>query len=386
MTNKINLQLISSTRADYGLLRNTALLLSQQEEYSLKLIATGTHLEENHGNTISEIEKDGYKDIHKITMFSDAEDNHLSLVKGINSLQLGLSKLWNEDKPDFLLLLGDRFEIQAAATVATLHNIPIIHFHGGELSIGAIDEKFRHSITKLSNIHFVSTLLSRKRLIQMGENPEHVFHVGALGIENIHNLKQVPLDEINKKFNLNLKKGFFLVTHHPVTTEKSGVSEINEILNALQEFKEHQVLITMPNIDHGHEVIRDRINKEVSQFPDRVFVVKSLGFNTYLSAVIHSSVVIGNSSSGILEAPSLKTPTINIGNRQDGREQADSIFNCEAEKTEIKNIIQSILSKTLDESSFNNPYEKETPSKKVLEELRKILKKPFVKKPFFTLT
>lgn len=339
MTRKVCV--VTGSRADYGLLSPVMHNINQSEKLELQLIVTTMHLSGVFGNTYSEIEKDGFHIDEKIENLLDA-DKPSAKVKSSALAQILLSDTFSRLQPDIVLLLGDRFEAHAAATCALLMNIPIAHIHGGEKTLGAIDEQLRHSITKMSNIHFTSTSEYRERVIQMGESPESVFCVGAPGLDNILNIKLLEKKELEKAIQWKIKPKTALFTYHPETVYQTGADDIDMILEQLDE-SDLNVLFTYSNADSGGQKINNAINQAVSRKPEKFHVIDNLGQLRYLSVMNYVDVIIGNSSSGIIEAASFKKPVINIGKRQSGRLQSGNIINCSA--LSLSNAIKESQSK-----------------------------------------
>lgn len=335
---------VTGTRAEYGLLYWLIKEIQEDSDLKLQLVATGMHLSPEFGLTYRDIERDGLTIDEKVEMLLSS-DTPTGIAKSIGLGVIGFADAFERLKPDLLVLLGDRYEILAAAQAALVANIPVAHIHGGELTEGAIDESIRHCITKMSQIHFVAAEPYRKRVIQLGESPDKVFNFGAPGVEAILRLKKMDLSDLEKELNFKLGDKFFLVTYHPVTTELKEIeSAMKQLLNALDEFPDYRILFTRPNSDTGGRIIGKRIDEYVEKNPKRVFVSASLGQLRYLNAMRLCSAVIGNSSSGIIEAPVFSTPTVNIGNRQQGRLRAVSVIDCKEDKDEIVKSIEKALS------------------------------------------
>jgi GDP/UDP-N,N'-diacetylbacillosamine 2-epimerase (hydrolysing) len=376
--------IITSGRADYGLLRNliNRLYMSKRLKYHLSI--TGTHLSLKHGYTLREILKDKTKVNSKVNILN-YDDSDLGVSKSFSQGVVKFSKLFKKYKPNIIIILGDKFEVFSAATAATLNKIPIAHIHGGEETIGAIDNVIRHSITKMSHVHFTSTDKYKKRVIQMGENSKFIHHVGALGLEDIHYFKFKSKEYFKKKYKLDFEKKTILVCFHPVTLETdTSKLYIIKILSALRIFKNINIIFTAPNADQGYK----HIDKEISYFVKKkknCYYIKSFGRDDYLSCLKLSSVVLGNSSSGIIEAPSLKTVTINLGNRQKGRTKSKSVIDCEINTKKIKNKLKKYLNYKVENSKkyFYNPYFKKNSSKIILDKLENLNYKDLTKKSFF---
>ncbi|MAI33822.1 MAG: UDP-N-acetylglucosamine 2-epimerase (hydrolyzing) [Rhodopirellula sp.] len=348
----------TGTRAEYGLLYPLLKKLEQQSELHLQLIVSGMHLSPQFGETWRTIEDDGFTIDAKVEMLL-ASDTSCGVAKSMGVGVLGFAGALERLQPDCLVILGDRYEALAIAQVAAVMRVPIAHLHGGELTEGAYDDPIRHAITKLSHFHFVATEEYRLRVIQMGEDPERVWNVGALGIENICTIPRVPLSAINQKFQIKLEQPFFLVTYHPVTAgNEESEDTLRNLLSALDEFPDHQVLLTYPNSDNGGHRLIQMLEQFATAHPDRAFAVPSLGMQCYLSAVDLSDGVIGNSSSGVIEVPSLRRPTVNIGVRQKGRLAADSVIHCGTSQDNITQAIRKALSPSAKKISetCENPY------------------------------
>ena len=349
---------ITGSRADYGLLRNILKCCISRSDITLQVIATGTHLSSNHGYTCTEIEDDGFKINKKIEVVSNS-DSPSAISKSIGSGVNLFTDAFNELKPDIIIILGDRYEIFSAAITAMAINLPIAHIHGGELTEGLIDDVIRHSITKMSDLHFVSTEDYKNRVIQLGEEPKNVFNVGALALDSIADTNIISKKELLEELGLLVNNDLFLVTYHPVTLDLSNSkANIDELLEGLNEFSDTNILFTGVNSDASNSYINKKIIEYVESDPKRLKYITNLGQSKYFSAMKHSEVIIGNSSSGIIEAPSFRVPTVNIGIRQNGRIKANSIINCSSNKTEIVDAINSAISKDMKETCSNviSPY------------------------------
>lgn len=360
---------VTGTRAEYGLLCRLMGLIQESPDTQLQVIATNMHLSPKYGNTFQEIEKDGFTIDCKIPIIDEnAEDNAMTTVKSMATALSGFAEAYNTLKPDMVVVLGDRYEILAAATVALIERIPIAHLHGGEVTEGAYDDAIRHSITKMSHLHFTSTEEYRKRVIQLGEQPDRVFYVGAPGVENIKKFPLMSKEEVEESVNFKLDENTILVTYHPVTLgEHTAEKDIKEFIGALEERKDLRVFFTMPNSDTGSQAIVDAINEFVSNNADRAIAYKSLGIKRYLSVMKYAGAVVGNSSSGLLEVPSFGIPTLNIGDRQKGRMAADSVYNCETDKDSILKGLDVIMSPAFKKKAAetHNPYEKDNTSEEI---------------------
>lgn len=377
---------ITGTRAEYGLLYPLIKGISEDDELYLQLVVTGMHLLPEFGNTYKQIEEDGFK-IDKKVELPLSLDTSIGISKSIGSGIVSFSEVFNELNPDLILVLGDRTEIFSVASAALIVNIPIAHLHGGEVTEGAYDDAIRHSITKMSHLHFASTEVYRNRIIQLGENPDLVFNYGALGIENIKNTELLSFENLKDSLGIDLNANFFLITFHPVTLESGTAEEqIKELFAALDQYKDVSMVFTKPNSDKDGRIISKLID-EYAEKLENVHSFKSLGLLRYLSAMKYAKLVIGNSSSGIIEAPSMHTPTINIGDRQLGRIMSNSIINCQPNKDSIKQAISKGLSQDFIESiqQIDCPYGDGDTSRKIIEALKKIDFSSLIKKRFFDL-
>lgn len=353
---------VTGTRAEYGLMSRLIRLINDSEKTQLQLIATNMHLSPRFGNTYQEIEADGIHIDKKVPIIDDnAPDTAVETLHSMSRALSGFAEAYAELKPDLIVVLGDRYEILAAATAALIERIPVAHLHGGEITEGAYDDAIRHSITKMSHLHFTSTEEYRKRVIQLGEQLERVFNVGALGVENIKKLPLMSKKEIEKEIGFNIDENTILVTYHPVTLgNRTAKEDIDDFIAALEERKDLRVIFTMPNSDTGGQFIVDAINGFVTKNSDRAKTYKSLGVLRYLSVMKQVAAVVGNSSSGLLEVPSFGIPTLNIGDRQNGRIAAESVYNCAPDKESVLNGLDKVLSKEFRELAYvvRNPYEK----------------------------
>lgn len=365
---------VTSSRADYGIMSDFVRSLDRDKDVELMLIATGTHLSDRFGKTVQEIDT-------PITEQIDIE-----VEKGpAHALAQAIQKfhhVFSIKKPDILTVLGDRFEIMGVAQAAMLNNVPIAHISGGDVTEGAIDDAIRHSITKLSHLHFTSCEAYRKRVIQLGENPLRVFNVGSLGVEKIKKTPLMSKQELEESLDYRFREVNFLVTFHPVTLEGQAGAQFYELLKALESFSQVGIIMTCPNCDEGNEQIFRLINTFQSANKN-VKVFTSLGSRRYLSAMKYVNTVIGNSSSGIIEAPCFQIPTVNIGNRQRGRIQATSILNCPPERHAIHRSIQKAL--TTDCSCTVNPYDHEGTSDSIISILKTFPLENLTIKEFFDL-
>ncbi len=337
---------VTGTRAEYGLLRRLLLILKNDPQIELQLVVTGSHLSPSHGMTIDEIESDGFVPIAKLSV-DLSDDSKLATVKAMANVTSQIAETLSSLNPDTVVLLGDRYEILAAAQAALILDIPVAHIHGGEITSGAFDDSIRHAITKMSSLHFVAAPEYARRVVQLGEQPSSVFNVGSLGVENALASELMNKSDLSKALNVELKNPILLVTYHPTTRSTMSVTEeIDQVLLALENFSHCTIVFTGVNADPGNAEVSTRIAKFVQRDPKLRSLHASLGQNKYLSLLNLCDVVIGNSSSGIIEAPAFGKPTINIGNRQDGRLRANSIIDVGVTKQEIQTAIETALSPT----------------------------------------
>ena len=375
---------VTSTRAEYGLLYWLLKEIEADSELKLQLIVTGMHLSSEFGLTYKEIEKE-FKIDKKIEILSSSHTS-LDICAEMARVYEKFAPALAELKPDILVLLGDRYEIFGVAGVASIMQIPIAHIHGGETTQGAFDEAFRHSITKMSHIHFAATNEYANRIIQLGEEPSRVFNIGGTSIENIKKLNLLNKDEFEKSIKFKLAKKNILITFHPATLENSGAREqFNELLNALDELEETNFIFTKANSDTDGDVINKMIDEYVSENSQKAVAFASLGQLRYLSAIKFVDIVLGNSSSGLLEVPSFKKATINIGDRQKGRARASSVIDVRPDKEEILAAIKRAYSKEFEQTLKDtiNPYDGGNPSKKMVKILKEIKLDGILKKKFY---
>lgn len=336
--------IVTGTRAEYGIMSRLMKSLKEDSRVELQIIATNMHLSPEFGMTVNEIENDGFTVNKKVEMLLSS-DTHVGTVKSMGLASIGFADAYAELSPDLIVILGDRYEMLSAASAALIFGIPVAHLYGGEITEGAYDDSIRHAITKLSYLHFTSTEEYRRRVIQMGESPDRVYWAGALGADNIANSAMMSLGDLENSLDFDLGDSFLLVTFHPVTKEPGQAQEQTEaLLSALQRvIDKHKILFTLPNSDTDGRVITQMINDWTTINPDKACVVASLGRKRYYSALNHCTAVVGNSSSGLVEAPSFKKPTLNIGNRQKGRAQGNTVINCDATFRSIKDGLEKVL-------------------------------------------
>ncbi len=378
----------TATRAEYGLLRPVIKRLMGEKDFLTKVVVTGAHLSTEFGMTVREIEEDDIIIDKKIEILLGS-DTPVAVSKSMGLAMISFAEYFDECKPDALLVLGDRYETLAICCAAMNARIPIFHMHGGETTEGAVDEAIRHSITKMSYLHFTSTEKYRKRVIQLGENPERVYTVGAVGVENALNTELMTKDELEKELGCQLGEKYAVVTFHPVTLENASAGEqIDELLMVVKELSGIKFLFTKANADADGRVINTRI-EEALRTHKNILLYSSLGVKKYLSAVKNAQAVIGNSSSGIVEAPTFGVPTVNIGDRQKGRIQAESVINCKAEYKEIKDAINKAMSAEFRDkaSKIQNPYGDGNTSVKIASIIHECLtrQKPDIKKKFYDI-
>ncbi|MDR3246392.1 MAG: UDP-N-acetylglucosamine 2-epimerase, partial [Prevotellaceae bacterium] len=335
---------VTGTRAEYGLLSNLMRLIADDSDLQLQIIATNMHLSPEFGLTYKEIEADGFVINKKVQMLLSA-DTANATVKSMGLATIGFADALEELNPDLMLVLGDRYEILSAVTSALIYKIPVAHLHGGEITEGAYDDAIRHAITKMSHLHFTSTEEYRNRVIQLGESPDRVFNVGAIGIDNIRKTNRLSKEELEQSINFKLGDKSLLVTFHPVTLENATAKEqCQNLLSVLSEYNDYKIIFTQPNSDTDGRIIIQLINEYVESHSNQSIVFTSLGKVRYLSALKYITAVVGNSSSGIVEVPSFGIPTLNIGNRQKGRIAPESVINCGTSLTEISDGMKKLLS------------------------------------------
>lgn len=384
MTRKICV--VTGTRAEYGLLRWVMQGIKDDPELTLQIIATGMHLSPEFGLTYREIEKDGFLIDRKVEMLTSS-DTSVGIAKSIGLGLIGCADALNELKPDLIVVLGDRFEIFAAVSAALVARIPVAHLHGGETTEGAFDEALRHSITKMSHLHFVAAEEYRQRVIQLGEQPERVFLVGGLGIDNIKRLKLLDRAELEASLDFRLGSKNLLITFHPVTLETStATDQMAELLEALAELKDTQLIFTLPNADTDGRALIQMVHQFVASHPNaRAYT--SLGQVRYLSCIAQVDGVVGNSSSGLAEVSSFKKGTINIGDRQLGRLQAASVINCEPTRQSIQTALEKLYTKEFQTGLIRakNPYGDGGASEKVVKTIKHFEIDGIAKKSFYDL-
>jgi len=374
--------IITGSRAEYGLLHSLLEKIKKDKNTKLQIIATCMHLLPKFGNTYKKIIKDGFKIDYKVKMpIPSSKPESITGATGLG--MIGFSKAFLKLKPDLVVVLGDRFEVLSASFAALSKNIPIAHIHGGESTFGAIDEAIRHSITKMSTWHFAASKVYKKRIIQMGENPKRVYLVGSLGVERIKKIKFLSKTILEKKIKFKFGKKNILITFHPETlSNKSKKESFKNLLYALKKVDDTSIIFTLPNADAGGDKIAKMIKAFTKLNKKKYIAFKSMGDKLYLSTMKYSDLVIGNSSSGIIEAPCFNIPTINIGDRQQGRLQAKSIINTKLNKLSISKSLKTAFLKKKKMNNIKNPYEIKNTSKKIFDILKKTKIKNLIKKKF----
>jgi UDP-N-acetylglucosamine 2-epimerase (non-hydrolysing)/GDP/UDP-N,N'-diacetylbacillosamine 2-epimerase (hydrolysing) len=378
---------ITGSRAEYGLLSGLMKAIREDDTLQLQVIATNMHLSPEFGLTYREIEKDGFVIDKKVEMLLSS-DTPNATAKSVGLGTIGFADAYEDLKPDMIVVLGDRYEILSAVSTALFYKIPTAHLHGGEITEGAYDDCIRHAITKMSHLHFTSTGEYRNRVIQLGEQPDRVFNVGAIGIENIKNIPLMSKAELEESIGFEIGDKCLLVTYHPVTLEDSTAEEqCKNLLSALDQYNDYRVIFTMPNSDTNGRIIMHEVEKYVGQNKGRAIAFKSLGLKRYLSALQYVTAVVGNSSSGIIEVPSFGVPTLNIGDRQKGRIAAGSIIHCGVSFVEICQGLKETLSDThvLLSKSCANPYEKSNTVENILKVIREYPIDKLIQKTFHNL-
>lgn len=375
---------VTGSRAEYGILRTLMQAIKDDPQLQLQIIATNQHLSKLQGETYKEIERDGFTIDYKVPMADDeAPDCANTTAKSVGRGVTGFADAFETLKPDLLLILGDRYEMLAVASTALIYKIPIAHLHGGEITEGAFDDAIRHAITKMSHLHFTSTEEYRKRVIQLGEQPDRVFNVGALGVENIHKLQPISKQEIEESLGFEMTEKCFLVTYHPVTlSDMSSETQVLNLLEALDDYKDYHIIFTYSNSDTNSQIIIRRIQEYVDRNSGRCMFIPSLGQRRYFSCLRYVNAVIGNSSSGIIEVPSFGIPTLDIGDRQKGRIAVKSVIHCGYSVEEIKDGLKQVMKGT---SKVENPYDKEGTCQAILETIKTYPLENIVQKHFYDI-
>ncbi|MBK8892449.1 MAG: UDP-N-acetylglucosamine 2-epimerase (hydrolyzing) [Dechloromonas sp.] len=361
----------TGTRAEYGLLYWLMKDIEASDHFTLQVIVSGMHLSPEFGETWKEVEADGFYIDAKVEMLLSS-DTPVGVAKSMGLGTIGFADALERLKPDVLVVLGDRFEALAIVQTALVMRIPVAHLHGGEITEGAYDDAIRHAITKMASLHFVAAEPYRQRVIQMGESPERVFNVGALGLDHLLRSPRMPLAALGDSLGFSLRSPYFLVTYHPATlSDEDPAKSAKALLDALDEFPGYQLILTYPNADNGGRAIISMLEQYAAASGGRALAVPSLGFARYLGAMTHTAAVIGNSSSGIIEAPSFGVPTVNIGARQSGRLCARSVLHCPVETRAIVASIHKAVSPDFSAlcRGVHNPYGNGDAAEKILDAL-----------------
>ena len=378
--------IVTGTRAEYGLLRWVIQGIKDDPELTVQIVATGMHLSPEFGLTYRDIEKDGFQINYKVEMLVSS-DTPLGIAKSMGLGLIGFADAFNALQPDLIVVLGDRFEIFSAVSAALVARVPVAHLHGGERTEGAFDDALRHSITKMAHLHFVAAEEYRQRVTQLGEQPDRVFLVGGLGIDNIKRLKLLDRADLEASLGFDLGQKNLLITFHPVTLEVSTASnQMEELLAALVELKDTQLVFTLPNADTDGRILIKMVEQFAKEHTN-AHVYTSLGQLRYLSCVSHFDGVVGNSSSGLTEVPSFKKGTINIGDRQRGRLQAESVINCEPTRLSISFAVERLYSATFQDglTQVLSPYGEGGASEKVVQIIKYFEIDGIAKKSFYDL-
>ena len=375
-------------RAEYGLLKPLLDEIIISHSLELKLLVSGMHLSSEFGLTYKNIEDDGFVCDEKVEMILSS-DPAISICKSMGLGMIGFSEALERIKPDIVVILGDRFESMVAATAALVCRIPVAHIQGGELTFGAIDDQFRHAITKMSLLHFVTTDEYQKRVIQLGEAPDRVFNFGAINVDAMKKIQPLSKSELEKQINFSLGPRTILVTFHPVTLENgTSGNYFSQLLKAIDEIGGLKVIFTKTNADTDGRIINNLIDLYVERNPKNTVAFTSLGQMRYISALHYISAVVGNSSSGIIETPTFKVPTVNIGDREKGRVLANNVITCKQSIKAIRSAIEKVLSGEFKDSikDMINPYDRGETAKNIAKTLREYEIPSTTKKEFHDLS
>ena len=362
----------TATRAEYGLLYWLMKEINASDGLQLKLLVSGTHLSETHGYTVDQIRSDGFVIDVEIDLKLSEQDARIDVAHAMSLASKGVADALSELEPDVLVLLGDRYELLGAATAALLMGVPIFHLHGGEETEGAYDNSIRHAVTKMATWHGVANEKYHERVIQMGEPEKNVFNVGAMGLDNIKRLSLLSKNELESELNFQFGKKTILVTFHPVTNAENPIEGFLELLSVLAERNDITIIFTHPNADHGRSAIVKGIKDFVLKHSNRSMDQDSLGQLKFLSALKYVDAMVGNSSSGIIEAPSMSVPSLNIGDRQKGRYQASTVIDCKNNESDILAGLEKLLSWNND-IEVENPYSFGAPAKTMIEILETLV-------------
>lgn len=377
---------VSGTRAEYGLLSGLMKMIQTDPLLELQVIATNMHLSPEFGLTYREIENDGFVINKKVEMLLSA-DTATSVVKSLGLGMIGFADAYDDLKPDLVVVLGDRYEMLGAVSSALFFQIPVAHISGGDVTEGAYDDAIRHSITKMSHLHFTSTEAYRKRVIQLGEQPSKVFNVGSTGLDNIRQMELLSREALEESIGFALGEKSMLITYHPVTLENQTAARQMEALLRAVDDTDYRIIFTKPNSDSDGRVIVSMIDDYVKNHPERSVAFTSLGYVRYLSALQYVDVVVGNSSSGIIEVPSFGIPTVNIGDRQKGRLRADSVIDCAPEEAAIRVALKEAAAPAFREKARRtvNPYEQPDTVQRIFEQIKNYPLDSIIKKHFYDL-
>ena len=380
--------IFTGTRAEYGIMSRLFRMIADDSELQLQIIATNMHLSPEFGLTYKEIEADGFKIDRKVEMLLSS-DTANGTVKSMGLATIGFADELEDLQPDMDVILGDRYEMLAAAEACLIYKVPVAHLHGGEITEGAYDDAIRHCISKLSHLHFTATEEYRKRVIQLGEQPERVFWAGSLGVDNVRNEEIMLLQDLEKSLNFHLGEKFLLVTFHPVTMETAtAADQCDNLLTALSAVNdEYQLLFTLPNSDTDGRVIINKVKDYVVRNSDKAFAITSLGKKRYYSALKYTTAVVGNSSSGLIEAPSFNIPTVNIGNRQQGRTRGETVIDVPATLEGMREGLKKALSADFIAKckTATNPYEKANTLETIFNTIKTYPLDGITKKTFYNL-
>ena len=380
--------IFTGTRAEYGIMSRLFRMIADDSELQLQIIATNMHLSPEFGLTYKEIEADGFKIDRKVEMLLSS-DTANGTVKSMGLATIGFADALEDLQPDMAVILGDRYEMLAAAEACLIYKVPVAHLHGGEITEGAYDDAIRHCISKLSHLHFTATEEYRKRVIQLGEQPERVFWAGSLGVDNVRNEEIMLLQDLEKSLNFHLGEKFLLVTFHPVTMETAtAADQCDNLLTALSAVNdEYQLLFTLPNSDTDGRVIINKVKDYVVRNSDKAFAITSLGKKRYYSALKYTTAVVGNSSSGLIEAPSFNIPTVNIGNRQQGRTRGETVIDVPATLEGMREGLKKALSADFIAKckTATNPYEKANTLETIFNTIKTYPLDGITKKTFYNL-
>lgn len=378
---------VTGTRADYGLLRWVMQGIQDAAGLVLQVVATGMHLSPEFGLTYREIESDGFRIDRKVEVLTSS-DTPVGIAKSMGLGMIGFADALHELQPDLLVVLGDRFEILSAVAAALVARIPVAHLHGGETTEGAFDESIRHAITKMSHLHFVAAEEYRRRVIQLGERPAQVYAVGGLGVDAIRRQEFIEKSALESDLGFRFGKRNLLITFHPVTLEnRTATEQMQELLGALSELPDTALIFTLPNADTDSRELIQAVQQFAAQ-NSRAYVFTSLGQRRYFSCMAYVDGVIGNSSSGLLEAPTFRVGTVNIGDRQRGRLQAGSVINCEPNRNDIARALKRLYSPEFRSGlpTVKNPYGDGGASERIVEIIRSAALETLLKKPFHDLS